>query len=85
VLLRALLHVLRDDVTPLLPRIAAPTLVVWGAGDAWFRTRTARRMRRGIPDAPAGAPRRLPQPHGRPPGCFNRAVLDFLAGDDVGT
>jgi pimeloyl-ACP methyl ester carboxylesterase len=86
VLLRALLHVLRDDVTPLLPRIAAPTLVVWGAGDALVPHAHGRRMRRTIPDARLLVlPDACHNPMVDRPDAFNRAVLDFLAGDDVGT
>jgi pimeloyl-ACP methyl ester carboxylesterase len=86
VLLRALLHVLRDDVRPLLPRISAPTLVVWGARDALVPHAHGEQMRRAIPDARLLVlPGACHNPMVDRPEAFNRAVLSFLAGGDVGT
>ena len=47
----ALTHILRDDVVPLLPRITAPTLVVWGAHDPLVPLEHGRTIAAGIPDA----------------------------------
>ncbi len=47
-----LLHVLGDiDVTPLLPRVAAPTLVLHSRGDARVPFEHGLMLARGIPDA----------------------------------
>lgn len=74
-------HLLSDDVTPLLPRIRVPTLVVWGALDPLIPVEHGRR----IADAIAGA-RLVVFPDAAHnvmcdrPTEFNRLLLDFLAG-----
>ncbi|MDB4947946.1 MAG: dihydrolipoamide acetyltransferase-like protein [Gemmatimonadetes bacterium] len=84
-ILRALAHIVRDDVRPLLPRIQAPTLVLWGANDTVVPLEHGREMRRSIPGA-----RLLVLPHAAHnpmvdrPAAFNRAVLRFLRGGVVG-
>ncbi|MFL5537660.1 MAG: alpha/beta fold hydrolase [Longimicrobiaceae bacterium] len=83
--LRGLRHILRDDVRPLLPRIAAPTLVIWGEKDGLVPLEAARELRAGIPGA-----RLLVIPHAyhNPmvdrPKEFNAALLRFLDGGEVG-
>jgi pimeloyl-ACP methyl ester carboxylesterase len=84
-ILRALMHIIHDDVRPLLPKIQAPTLIVWGAEDRLVPPEHGRTMRETIPGA-----RLLVISHAAHnvmvdrPGRFNRAVLRFLAGGEVG-
>lgn len=83
--LRALRHILRDDVRPLLGEIAAPTLLVWGERDVLVPPEHGRELRRSIPGA-----RLLVLPHAYHnamvdrPDEFNAAVLEFLEGGEVG-
>jgi pimeloyl-ACP methyl ester carboxylesterase len=50
--LRAILvKVVNEDLTELLPRVAAPTLLVWGGADDAVPLSHARRMAGLIPDA----------------------------------
>jgi pimeloyl-ACP methyl ester carboxylesterase len=82
---RGLLHILRDDARPLLPRIHAPTLVVWGARDGLIPLANARLLRDGI----AGArllviDRAYHNPMVDRPREFDAAVLRFLDGGEVG-
>jgi pimeloyl-ACP methyl ester carboxylesterase len=85
VLLRALRNLLRDDVTPLLPRITAPTLLVWGEQDAFVPPADAEVFRREIPGARLLVlPRAFHNPMVDRPEAFNRAVLAFLDGREVG-
>jgi pimeloyl-ACP methyl ester carboxylesterase len=82
---RALLHILRDDVRPLLPRIAAPTLIVWGERDYLVPPEHAHQMRAAIPNSRLVVLRRAS--HNAMvdrPADFNRAVLRFLRGETVG-
>lgn len=70
------------DLTPDLPRIAAPTLLIWGREDQTVPLTWATRILHGIPDA-----RLSVLPHCRHwvqyerAAEFNRFVRDFLAGD----
>jgi pimeloyl-ACP methyl ester carboxylesterase len=79
-LLRAGLNLLSDDVTPLLPRIRVPTLVVWGALDPLIPVEYGRRMADAIPGArfvvmeDAAHNVMCDRPHE-----FNHVLLDFLA------
>lgn len=80
-LARAVLHILADDVRPLLPRVQAPTLLVWGARDPLTPVPDGRLMAELVPDA------RLlvledaaHNPMADQPERFNRAVLSFLDG-----
>jgi pimeloyl-ACP methyl ester carboxylesterase len=72
----------RDDVSPLLPRIQAPTLIIWGGRDPMVPVANAYALQAGIPDA-----RLLVIPHaGHNPmyyhaGTFNRVVLDFFGAE----
>ncbi len=50
-LLRASWHLLSDDVTPLLPRVTCPSLVVWGALDPLVPLEHGERYARMLPDA----------------------------------
>ena len=83
--LRGLSHILRDDVRPLLPRISAPTLVVWGARDTLVPLAHGRRMRGKIPNARLlvleGAGH---NPMVDRAAAFNTAVAAFLDGGVVG-
>jgi pimeloyl-ACP methyl ester carboxylesterase len=84
-ILRALRHILADDVRPLLPRITAPTLVLWGGRDTIVPVAHAADFRAGIPGARLIVlPRAAHNPMVDRPGEFNRAVLRFLAGRAVG-
>jgi pimeloyl-ACP methyl ester carboxylesterase len=83
--LAGLRHTLKDDVRPLLPRIRAPTLVLWGERDSIVPLEHARILRDGIPDARLlvleGA---YHNPMVDRAEAFNAAVLGFLAGEEVG-
>jgi pimeloyl-ACP methyl ester carboxylesterase len=84
-IVRALLHILRDDVRPLLPHIHVPTLLVWGERDSLVPLEHARQMRQAIPDSRLlilrGAAHNAMVDR---PARFNRAVLRFLRGETVG-
>ncbi len=43
--------VVNEDLSPLLPRVKAPTLLVWGEGDDSVPVAAARKMEQLIPDA----------------------------------
>jgi pimeloyl-ACP methyl ester carboxylesterase len=82
---QAIRHILRDDVRPLLSGIEAPTLVVWGERDSWVPLSHGWEMRQQIPRA------RLAVLRGAShnsmvdrPADFNRLVLRFLDGEEVG-
>ena len=79
-LVSAGLHLLSDDVTPLLPRIRVRTLVVWGALDPLIPLEHGRRIADAIP----GARFVVFQDAAHNVMCdrpveFNRLLLDFLA------
>lgn len=78
-ILRALYHMLRDDIRPLLPQISAPTLVVWGERDSLIPVAHARDFQGVIPGARlsviSGAAH---NPMVDAPEAFNEAVLAFL-------
>lgn len=82
---RALAHIVRDDVRPLLPRISAPTLVVWGGRDRFLPLEHARVLREGLPHSRLVV---LPEAAHNPmvdrAEQFNAAVLRFLRGAEVG-
>lgn len=85
VILQAVGRILRDDVRPLLSRIVAPTLIVWGEHDRVIPLEHGEELREEI----AGSrllvvPQAAHNPMVDHPGAFNTAVLDFLAGDEVG-
>ncbi len=84
-ILRALRHIVRDDVRPLLSAIAAPTLVVWGERDSIIPLEHGRRMRAAIPDARLLVLKRAyHNPMVDRPEEFNAALLAFLDGAEVG-
>jgi pimeloyl-ACP methyl ester carboxylesterase len=84
-LLRAIRHILGDDVRPLLAGIRAPTLVLWGERDTIVPAEHGRLLRREIPGARLLV---LPGTYHNPmvddPGAFNEALLAFLSGGEVG-
>lgn len=84
-ILRAVGHILRDDVRPLLPKIRAKTLVVWGEKDTLVPRSHAQVFRDQIPHARLAIVRGAAHnPMVDRPGTFNRLVLRFLGGADVG-
>jgi pimeloyl-ACP methyl ester carboxylesterase len=84
-ILQATMHILRDDVRPLLPSIQAPTLVVWGEWDTLVPVEHAREFRSRIPGARLVVLRRAAHnPMVDRAADFNRMVLRFLAGEEIG-
>lgn len=84
-LVEAIRRILRDDVRPLLERIAAPTLVIWGEWDTWVPVSDAWEFRTRIPDARLAVLRGTAHnPMVDRAADFNRLVLRFLEGRDVG-
>lgn len=84
-LLRAIRHILSDDITPLLPQVQAPTLLIWGERDSWVPIADAAVFRAKLPDARLAVLRGASHnPMVDRPADFNRLVLHFLAGDEVG-
>ncbi|HEX2190831.1 MAG TPA: alpha/beta fold hydrolase [Longimicrobiaceae bacterium] len=84
-ILRAIGHILGDDVRPLLPTIEVPTLVVWGELDSIIPVEHAREFREGIPDARLAVLRGAAHnPMVDRPAEFNRLVADFLRGESAG-
>ncbi len=82
---RSLAHILNENVGPLLPRIAAPTLVLWGERDSFVPLEHAREFRARIPDAQLVVLERAAHnPMVDRPVEFNRVVLRFLRGERVG-
>jgi pimeloyl-ACP methyl ester carboxylesterase len=78
-LLHTTRHLLRDDVRPLLARVACPTLLIWGALDPIVPVEHGAAMAREISDA------RLVvlsdaahNPMADRPAEFNRVLLEFL-------
>ena len=85
-LLRSISHIVRDDVRPLLGRVAAPTLVIWGERDNWVPVQHALELRRALPDASLVILRGAAHmPMVDRPEAFNRLVERFLDGDEVGS
>jgi pimeloyl-ACP methyl ester carboxylesterase len=79
VILRAGRELLAADLSDHLPRIAAPTLVVWGDGDALIPPAAGRRLAGTIPGATfAIVPDAGHAPMWERPDLFDRLVLDFL-------
>lgn len=77
----ALLNLLRDDVRPLLPRIQAPTLLIWGALDPLVPVSHGREMADTIPEARLVVlDRAAHNPMVDRPAEFNRQLLSFLSG-----
>ena len=85
-LLRSISHIVRDDVRPLLGRVAAPTLVIWGERDNWVPVQHALELRRSIPEASLVILRGAAHmPMVDRPEAFNRLVERFLDGEAVGS
>jgi pimeloyl-ACP methyl ester carboxylesterase len=83
--LRGLRHTLRDDVRPLLPRISAATLIVWGEKDGLVPLDSGRVLRAGIPGSRLLViPRAYHNVMIDRPDAFNAALLRFLDGEEVG-
>jgi pimeloyl-ACP methyl ester carboxylesterase len=81
----AIAHILRDDVRPLLERITAPTLVIWGERDSLVPLGHGMELRQAIPNAELAVLRRAAHnPMVDRPEDFNRLVLRFLDGESVG-
>jgi pimeloyl-ACP methyl ester carboxylesterase len=80
-LVRALRGILADDIRPLLPRITAPTLLLWGQHDPLTPVADGRLIQELIPDAELvvipGASHNAMTDR---PAAFNRALLRFLDG-----
>jgi pimeloyl-ACP methyl ester carboxylesterase len=84
-LLRAIGHILRDDIGPLLPQVQAPTLVIWGERDSWVPLADAAEFRAKLPHARLAVLRGASHnPMVDRPADFNRLVLRFLQGAEVG-
>jgi pimeloyl-ACP methyl ester carboxylesterase len=84
-LAQAVHHIVRDDVRPLLPRIEAPTLIVWGENDRLVPAEDAEVFRALMPNARQVVLRRAAHnPMVDRPAEFNRLVLRFLRGEPVG-
>jgi pimeloyl-ACP methyl ester carboxylesterase len=78
-LFRASWNLLADDVTPLLPRVTCPSLVVWGARDPLVPLSHGERFARALPDARlvviADAAHNVMADR---PAEFNPVLVDFL-------
>jgi pimeloyl-ACP methyl ester carboxylesterase len=84
-LLRAIRHILGDDVRPLLGELRQPTLLLWGEHDTIIPLSHGREMRRMIPGSRLLV---LPGAYHNPmvdrPDAFNEALLSFLSGEEIG-
>lgn len=84
-LMRSIANIVRDDVRPLLPRIQAPTLIVWGERDSLVPLSHAWEMRQAIPDATLAVLRgACHNPMVDRPADFNRLLLRFFEGAAIG-
>ena len=83
-LLRASFSLLSDDVTPLLPKIVCPTLVVWGALDPLVPLAHGERYAQALPNARlvviADAAHNVMADR---PAEFNRVLVDFIDRNDT--
>lgn len=78
-ILRAIVHILRDDVRPLLPGISVPTLVVWGERDTLIPLAHAREFHERIPGSRLVVlSRAAHNPMVDRPDAFNRLLRGFL-------
>jgi pimeloyl-ACP methyl ester carboxylesterase len=85
VLLRAILHIVQDDIRPLLPSISVPTLVVWGERDTLVPLGDAWELRRLIPNSRLAVLRGAAHnPMVDRPAAFNRILRRFLDGEEIG-
>jgi pimeloyl-ACP methyl ester carboxylesterase len=84
-IVRGLTNILGDDVTVLLPGLRVPTLLLWGEHDHLVPLEDAVAMRRAIPGARLAVIRGAGHnPMVDRPAAFDRLVLRFLRGADVG-
>ena len=83
-LYRSIRHILADDIRPLLPRVACPTLLVWGEHDPLTPVSDGELIAALMPAARLvvieGAGH---NPMADRPDAFNRQVLRFLDGADA--
>ncbi len=78
---RAASHILDDDVRPLLEKISAPTLIIWGDRDRWIPVAHGEQLQRDLPDARLTIlPRAGHNPMVDQPEDFNEVVMEFLEG-----
>jgi pimeloyl-ACP methyl ester carboxylesterase len=78
-LYRAIRSILADDIRPLLPRVRAPVLLIWGAHDPITPVEDGRAIAARLPDARLVViPDASHNPMADRPDSFNRALLDFL-------
>ena len=83
--MRALRHILRDDVRPLLTELRMPVLVMWGERDTIIPLAHGVEMRQLIPGARLHVLRgAFHNPMVDSPDEFNTALLAFLQGGEVG-
>lgn len=82
-LVRAIRGILADDIRPLLPRVHAPTLLIWGAHDPFTPVEDGDAIARLVPRSRLvvieGASH---NPMTDRPEAFNRELLKFLAMRD---
>lgn len=82
---QGLRNILRDDVRALLATLRIPTLVLWGSGDTIVPLEHARIFREAIPGARLVLiPGAFHNPMVDQPEAFNRLVMGFLSGEQVG-
>lgn len=85
VVMRALRHILRDDVRPLLGELRMPTLLLWGERDTIIPLSHGVQMRQLVPDSRLLVLRgAYHNPMVDLPDEFNSALLAFLSGEEVG-
>lgn len=73
----------REDLSALLPHVAAPTLLLWGARDVLVPPLLARAFAAGLPDSRTVVLRRSSHvPMWDEPAAFTGAVGSFLAGEE---
>lgn len=78
---RASRDLLRDDVTELLPRVAVPTLVLWGGRDVVVPPALGRALADAIPGSRLQVlPRAGHVPMVDDPAGFSRALAEYLRG-----
>ena len=83
--MRALRHILRDDVRPLLGELRMPVLLMWGERDTIIPLSHGVEMRQLIPDSRLHILRgAYHNPMVDSPDEFNTALLAFLEGAEVG-
>lgn len=85
-LIRALKGILADDIRPLLPRVTAPTLLLWGEHDPFTPVEDGRLIARLLPHASLVVLERASHnPMADRPERFNAEVLRFLGEAGAGS